>query len=73
MKRHRRDAFTIRLSLPADKGGSIGSADDDERIEHGIIEQRSSSSHAKAVRHHVIGREMAPRAGVLVWFPAESL
>ena len=58
MKRHRRDASTIRLSLPADKGGSIGSADDDERIEHGIIEQRSSSSHAKAVRHDaLIGRE----------------
>ena len=36
----------------------LWSADDDERIEHGIIERRSGSSHAKGVRYGTrIGRE----------------
>jgi hypothetical protein len=36
----------------------IWSADDDERIDHRIIERRSGSSHAKAVRYGTrLGRE----------------
>jgi hypothetical protein len=36
----------------------VPSADDDERIEHGIIKRRSGNRHAKAARHgSIIGRE----------------
>jgi hypothetical protein len=41
------------------------SADNDQRIEHGIIERRSGSSHAKAVRYATrIGREDMDPIGV---------
>ena len=64
-RRHRLEASTIRLSVPADKRRIDPSADDDERIEHGIIERRSSSSHAKAVRHGTLisRKDMDPIGG----------
>ena len=47
------------------KGADDRSADDDERIEYGMIERRSSSSHAKAVRYGTLfGRkDMDPIGG----------
>jgi hypothetical protein len=55
-RRHRFDAFTIRLSVPADKAGSIRPPTTTSVSSTAL--RRSGSGQAKAVRHDTpLGRE----------------